>query len=131
MLILKLVLFLLKLITSQLNNFSTKNKKTLFLKSFPVYKVDCARQNFCYIGETCLHFKTTNDEHVKKDKKSNIYVNIYTIMKSFFQVLIQIVFLYLDYTPTKFQIKIKGMYIDCEKPNLNKQLNHLATTLSI
>ena len=39
----------------------------------------------------------------------------------------------LDYTPTQqFQIKIKeGLYIDWEKPNLNKQLNHLATTLSI
>ena len=38
----------------------------------------------------------------------------------------------LDYAPTQFQVKIKeGMYIDWEKPNLNKQLNHIATTLSI
>ena len=38
----------------------------------------------------------------------------------------------LDYAPTQFHIKIKeGMYIDWEKPNLNKQLNHLATNLSI
>ena len=38
----------------------------------------------------------------------------------------------LDYAPTQFQVKIKeGMYIDWEKPNLNKQLNHLSTTLSI
>ena len=38
----------------------------------------------------------------------------------------------LDHAPTKFQIKIKEvMYIDCGKPNLNKQLNQLATTLSI
>ena len=51
-------------------------------------------------------------------------------MKSVSQVLIQIVFLF--YAPTQFQIKIKeGMYIDWEKPNLNKPLNHLATTLSI
>ena len=49
-------------------------------------------------------------------------------MKSVSQVLIQFLF----YAPTHFQIKIKeGMYIDWEKPNLNKQLNHLATTLSI
>ena len=47
------------------------------------------------------------------------------------QVLIQIVFV-LDYAPTQFQIKIKeAMYIDWEKSNLNKQLNHLAATLSI
>ena len=38
----------------------------------------------------------------------------------------------LDYAQTQFQIKIKeSMYIDWEKPNLNKQLKHLATTLSI
>ena len=101
------------------NYFSTKDK----------------RCNFCYIGETCRHFKTRIDEHMKKDKKSNIYINIYTVMKSVSQVLIQIVFFVfsiLDYAPTQFQIKIKeGMYIDWEKPNLNKQLNHLATTLSI
>ena len=52
-------------------------------------------------------------------------------MKSVSQVLIQIVFL-LDYTPTLFHIKIKEvMYIDWEKANLNKHLNHSATTLSM
>ena len=41
-------------------------------------------------------------------------------------------FLILDYAPTQFQINIKeGMYIDWEKPSLNKQLNHLTTTLPI
>ena len=53
-------------------------------------------------------------------------------MKSVSQVFIQIFFSILDYTQTQFQIKIKeGMYIDWEKPNLNKQLNHIAPTLSI
>ena len=38
----------------------------------------------------------------------------------------------LDYTPTQFQTKIKeGIDIDWENPNLNKKLNHLATTLSV
>ena len=38
----------------------------------------------------------------------------------------------LDYTPTQFQIKIKeGIDIDWQNPNLNKKLNHLATTLSV
>ena len=38
----------------------------------------------------------------------------------------------LHCAPTQFQIKIKeGMYTDWEKPNMNKQLNHLATALSI
>ena len=53
-------------------------------------------------------------------------------MRRVSQILIQIVFSILDYAPAQFQIKIiEGMYIDWEKPNLNKQLNHLATTLSI
>ena len=53
-------------------------------------------------------------------------------MKSVSQVLIQIVFSVLDCAVTQLQIKIKeGMYIDWEKPNLSKQLNHIATTLSL
>ena len=51
------------------NYFSNKDKTLYFLKSFLIYKSACARCNSCYIGETCRHFKTRNDEHVKKDKK--------------------------------------------------------------
>ena len=58
------------------NYFSTKDKTPYFLKSFLVYKFVCVRCNSCYIGETCRHFKTRIDEHVKKDKKSNIYKHL-------------------------------------------------------
>ena len=58
------------------NYFSTKDKKSYFWKSFLVYKFVCATCNSCYIGETCRHFKTRIDEHVKKDKKSNIYEHL-------------------------------------------------------
>ena len=51
------------------NYFSNKDKTLYFLKSFLIYKSACARCNSCYIGETCRHFKTRNDEHVKEDKK--------------------------------------------------------------
>ena len=54
------------------NYFSTKDKTHYFLKTFLVYKFVCARCNSCYIGKTCCHIKTRVDEHVKKDKKSNI-----------------------------------------------------------
>ena len=58
--------------------FSTKDKIPYFLRSFLVYKVACARCNSCYIGETCRHFKTRIDEHVKiENKKSNIYKHLY------------------------------------------------------
>ena len=39
--------------------------------TFLVYKVVCKRYYSCYTGETCRHFKTWINEHVK-DKKSNI-----------------------------------------------------------
>ena len=86
---LKIVLLLLKSIT-----ISQLKIKHPVLKSFLVYKFVCARCNSCYIGETCRHFKTRIDEHVKKDKKYNIYINIYTIIQNVSQVLIQIVFLF-------------------------------------
>ena len=114
--ILKLFLLLLKLIT--------KDKTPYFLKSFLVYKFVCARCNSCYIGETCRHFKTRIDEHVKKDKKFNIYKHLNN-NEECFSSFNSDCFSILDYAPTQFQIKIKeGMYIDWEKPNLNKQLNH-------
>ena len=50
------------------------------------------------------------DEHVEKDKNSNI--NIHTITKSSSQVLIQIVFFILDWAPTQFESKIKEGNID-------------------
>ena len=113
------------------NYFSTKDKTPYFLKSFLVYKFVCARCNSCYIGETCRHFKTRIDEHVKKDKKSNIYKHLNN-NEECFSSFNSDCFSILDYAPTQFQVKIKeGMYIAWEKPNLNKQLNHLATTLSI
>ena len=103
-----------------------KDKAPYFLKSFLVYEFVRARCNSCDIGKTCRHFKTTIEEHVKKGKKFNIYKHLHNNEECFSSFSI------LDYAPTQFQIKIKeGMYIDWEKPNLNKQLNHLATTLSI
>ena len=39
------------------------------LKSFLVYKFTCASCSSRYIGETCRHFKTRIEEHIKKDYK--------------------------------------------------------------
>ena len=114
----------------KINNYFSA-KTPYFLKSFLVYKFVCAKCNSCYIGETCRHFKTRIDKHVKKDKQSNIYKHLHNNEERFWSFNLDC-FSVLDYAPILFQIKIKeGMYIDWEKPNLNKQLNHLATTLSI
>ena len=101
------------------------------MKSFLVYKVVCAKCNSCDIGETCRYFKTRIDEHVEKDEKSSIYKQLHN-NEECFSSFNSYCFSILDYSPTQSQIKIKeGLYIEWEKPNLNKQLNHLATILSI
>ena len=113
------------------NCFSTKDKAPYFLKSFLVYKFVCARCNSCYIGETCRHFKTRIDEHVKKDKNCNRYKHLHN-NEECFSSFISDCFSILDHAPTQYQTKIKGgIYIYWEKLNLKKQLNHVATTLSI
>ena len=85
------------------NYFSTKDKTPYFLKSFLVYKFVCARWNSCYIDETCRHFKTRIDEHVKKVKKSNIYKHLHNNEECFWSFNSNC-FSILDYVPTQFQI---------------------------
>ena len=70
---------------------------------------------------------------MKKYKKSNIYKHQHNDEECFSSVSqISYCFSTLDYGSTQFQIKInESMYIDCEEPNLKKQLNQLATTLSL
>ena len=110
------------------NSFSFKDATLYFLKSFLVYKFIFAR---CNIGENCRHFKTRIDEHIKKDKKSHVFQHLRTKEECFSSFDLNC-FSILDLTTTKYQTKLKeGMYIDWEKPNLNKQKNHLSTTLSI
>ena len=70
---------------------------------------------------------------MKKYKKFDIYKHQHNDEECFSSVSqISYCFSTLDYGSTQFQIKInESMYIDCEEPNLKKQLNQLATTLSL
>ena len=113
------------------NYFSVKDATPYFLKSFLVYKFICARCKSCYIGETCHHFIIRIDEHIKKDKKSHVFQQQHNKEECFSSFDLNC-FSILDLATTKYQTKLKeDMYIDWEKPNLNKQKNHLSTTLSI
>ena len=49
------------------NYFSYKDPIPDDLKSFLVYTFTCASCSSSYIGETCRHFKTRIEEHIKKD----------------------------------------------------------------
>ena len=113
------------------NYFSVKNAPTYFLKAFQVYKFICARCKSCYISETSHHFIARIDENIKKDKKFHGFQHLHNKEECFSSFDLNC-FSILDSATTKYQTKLKeGMYIDWEKPNLNKQKNHLSTTLSI
>ena len=67
------------------------------------------------------HFITRIDEHIKKDKKSHVFQNLHNKEECFLSFDLNC-FSILDLATTKYQTKLKdGMYIDWEKPNLNKQ----------
>ena len=60
------------------NYFSYKDPIPDDLKSFLVYKFTCASCSSSYIGETCRHFKTRIEEHIKKDNKSHIFKHLHS-----------------------------------------------------
>ena len=69
------------------NYFSCKGPIPDDLKSFPVYKFTCASCSSSYIGETCHHFKTRIEEHIKKDNKSHIFKNLNSTATCFDSIL--------------------------------------------
>ena len=56
------------------NYFAYKHPIPNDLKSLLVYKFTCAS----YIGETCCHFKTRIEEHIKKVNKSHIFKHLHS-----------------------------------------------------
>ena len=113
------------------NFFSAKDKVPDTLSSNVVYKFKCASCTATYIGETSRHFKTGKIEHVRKDKMSHIYKHHHA-KEECFNSYNDSCFSILDTASTKFQLRLKGgMYIGWENPDLNKQVAHVSTTLSI
>ena len=53
------------------------------LKSFLAYKFTCARCSSGYIGETCRHFKTRIEEHIKRNNKSHIFKHLHSTATCF------------------------------------------------
>ena len=74
--------------------FSYKDPIPNDLKSSLVYKFTCAKCSSSYIGETCRHFKTRIEEHIKKYSKSHIFKYLYyttTYFDSYKSVCIKII----------------------------------------
>ena len=110
------------------NSFKIKNHD---LKSFLVYKFTCASCSSSYIGESCPHFKTRIEEHIKKDNESHSCKHLHS-STTFFDSYNYLCFKIIDKANSKFDLKIKeALHINWRKPNLNAQQNHLALTLSL
>ena len=113
------------------NYFSYKDPIPDDLKSFLVYKFTCASCSSSYIGETCRHFKTRIEEHIKKDNKSHIFKHLHSTT-TYFDSYNSLCFKIIDKANSKFDLKIKeALHINWRKPNLNAQQNHLVLTLSL
>ena len=96
-----------------------------------MYKFTCASCSSSYIGETCRHFKTRIEEHIKKDNKSHIFKHLHSTATCF-DSYNSLCFKIIDKANSKFDLKIKeALHINWTKPNLNAQQNHLALTLSL
>ena len=109
--------------------FSYEDPVPDYLKSFLVYKFTCASCISSCIDETCHHFKTRIEEHMKKDNKSHIFKHLHstaTCVDSYNSLSFKIT----DKANSKFDVKIKEpSHINWRKPNLNAQQNHLSLTL--
>ena len=113
------------------NYFPYKDQIPIDLKSFLVYKFTCASCSSSYIGETCRHFKTRIEEHIKKDNKSHIFKHLYSTATCFGSNN-SLCFKIIDKANTKFDLKNKeALQINWRKPNLNAKQNHLALSFSL
>ena len=61
------------------NYFSDKDPIPDDLKSFLVYKFTCASYSFSYSGETCHHFKTRIEKHIKNMQHALTHIILFAL----------------------------------------------------
>ena len=111
--------------------FSHKDPIPDDLKCFLIYKFTCVSCSSSYTGETCCHFKTRIEEHMKRNNNSHIFKHLHSIATCF-DSYSSLCFKVIDKANSKFDLKIKeALHINWRKPNLNAQQNYLALTLSL
>ena len=103
------------------NYFSYKDPIFDDLKSFLIYRFTCASGSSSYIGETCHHFKTRIEEHIRKDNKLHFVKHLHSTATCF-DSNNYLSFKIIDKASSKFDLKIKEtLYISWRKTNLNAQ----------
>ena len=113
------------------NMFSFKDRTPDALKSMVVYQFICAGCNSCYIGETSRHFSTRIKEHTVSDKNSHIFKH-FSQFPSCKGMYTPSCFRILDSANSSIDLKLKeAFYISKNKPDLNKQLHHFNTFLTL
>ena len=90
--------------------FSHKDSIPDDFKSFLVYKFTCASCSSSYIGETCCHFKTRIEEHIKKDNKSHIFKYLH-FTTTCFDSYNSLWFKIIDKANSKFDLKINQHHL--------------------
>ena len=75
------------------------------LKYFLVNKFTCARFSFSYIGNSCSHFKSRIEEHIKMGKKFHIFKHLLSVAK-YFESYNSLSFKIIDNANSKFDVKI-------------------------
>ena len=113
----------------KISNQSSKDPILDDLKSFLVDKFTCPICSSSYIGETCRHFKTRIEEHIKKDNKSHIFKHLHSTATCF-DSYNSLCFKIIDKANSKFELKIKeALHVNWRKPNIKAQQNHLSLSL--
>ena len=113
------------------NMFSFKDRIPDALKSMVVYQFICAGCNSCYIGETSRHFSTRIKEHTVSDKNCHIFKH-FSQFPSCKGMYTPSCFRILDSANSFIDLKLKeAFYISKNKPDLNKQLHHFNTFLTL
>ena len=88
------------------------------MKSSLVYKFTCASCSSSYIAETCRHFNTRIEEHIKKDNKSHIFKHLHSTTTCF-DSYNPLCFKIIDKANSKFDLKIgEALQINWRRPDL-------------
>ena len=70
-----------------------------------------------HTGETCRHFKTSTEEHIKKDNKPHIFKHLHSTTTCF-DSNNSLCFEIIDKANSKFDLKIKeALHVNWSKPN--------------